>query len=171
MAFTTHQGILTLLVFIDSNWAGDIENHKSTSSFVFCLSSSPVTWSCKKQHAHALSSIEARYRAIVLAIYEVLWLWQLMTEFGFSPNSSTFLWCDNQSAINISRNIVEHQRTKNIELHMHLIRNLIQDDSLSLEYILSIEQAVEIFTKPFTSPWYPQLHSMLGVKEVVLGGS
>ena len=63
-----------------------------------------------------------------------------MTEFGFPLDSSTFLWCDNQSVIHISRNLVEHQRTKHIELHMYFIRHLIQDGSLSLEYIPTIEQ-------------------------------
>ena len=94
-----------------------------------------------------------------------------MTEFGFPPNSPTFLWCDNQSAIHISRNPVENQQTKHIELHMHFIRHLIHDGSLNLEYIPTTEKVVNIFTESFASSWYLQLHSMLGVKEVVLGGS
>ena len=94
-----------------------------------------------------------------------------MTEFGFLPNSFTFLWSDNQSAIHISCNPVEHQWTKHIELHMHFIKNIIHDGSLSLEYIPTNEKVVDIFTKTFSSPWYLQLHSMLGVKEVILGGS
>ena len=157
--------------YTDSDWAGDVDDRKSTSGFVFCLGSGPITWSCKKQHAHALSSTEAEYRAAVLASQEVLWLRQLMTEFGFSPDSPTFLWCDNQSAIHISHNPVEHLWTKHIELHINFIRNLIHDGFLSLEYIPTTKQVADIFTKPFASPWYLQLHSMLGVKEVVLEGS
>ena len=60
--------------FYRFRWAGDIDDQKSTSSFVFCLGSGPITWSCKKQHAHTLSSTKVDYKAIVLAGQEVLWL-------------------------------------------------------------------------------------------------
>ena len=94
--------------YTNSNWASDIDDHKSTFGFIFYLGSIPITWSCKKQHAHALSSTEDEYRVVVLASQEVLWLRQLMIEFGFPPDSPTFLWCDYQSAIQISHNPVEH---------------------------------------------------------------
>ena len=74
---------------------GDVNDHKSTSGFIFYLGFGLITWSYKKQHAHALSSIEVEYRVVVLASQEVLWLRQLMTEFGFPPDSPTFLWCEN----------------------------------------------------------------------------
>lgn len=94
-----------------------------------------------------------------------------MTDFGFHPDSPTILWCDNQSSIHISCNSVEHQRKKHIELHMHFIHQLIQDGSLILEYIPIAEHVADIFMKPFALLCYLQLHSMLGVKEVVLRGS
>jgi len=60
--------------FIDLDWAGDVNDQKSTSGFVFFLGSGLITWSCKKQTTIALSSIEAEYRGVVLASQEVLWL-------------------------------------------------------------------------------------------------
>ena len=53
--------------YIDLDWVGDIDDWKSTSSFVFCLGSSPIIWFCKKQHAYTLSSIEVEYREFVFA--------------------------------------------------------------------------------------------------------
>jgi hypothetical protein len=75
-------GASQLVGFTDFDWAGSVDDRKSTSGFVYCLGSAPVTWSCKKQSAIALSSAEAEYRAAVLASQEVLWLRQLLTEFG-----------------------------------------------------------------------------------------
>ena len=75
-------------------------------------------------------------------------------QFGFPLEHPTTLWCDNQSAIHISRNPIEHQRTKHIEIHMHFIRQLIQDGVLSLEYLPTEAQVVDIFTKPLASPHY-----------------
>ena len=53
--------------FIDSHWAGDLDDQISTTGYVFGLGSGPVTWACKKQQALCLSSAEAKYRAIVNA--------------------------------------------------------------------------------------------------------
>lgn len=72
-----------------------------------------------------------------------------MIEFGFPLDCPTILWCDNQSAIHISRNLVEHQNTKHIELHMHFICQLIQDGVISLEYIPIDTHVVDIVTKTF----------------------
>jgi hypothetical protein len=79
--------------FIDSDWAGLVGDRKFTSSFVYYLGFAPITWSCKKKSAIALSSAEVEYRVAVLASQEVLWLRQILTEFVIP----TTLWCDNQS--------------------------------------------------------------------------
>ena len=164
-------GTPELVGFTDSDWAGSVDDRKSTSGFVYHFGSAPIAWSCKKQSAIALSSAEVEYRVAILSSQEVLWLQQLLMEFGFPQEHPTTLWCDNQSAIHISRNPIEHQRTKHIEIHMHFIRQLIQDGVLSLEYMPTEAQVADIFTKPLASPRFLQLRLMLGVKEVVFGGS
>ncbi|KAH9331958.1 hypothetical protein KI387_004066, partial [Taxus chinensis] len=118
-------------------------------------------WACKKQQAIALSSSEAEYRATITASQQILWLRQLLTEFRFPQDSPTVLWCVKQSAIHISRNPVEHQQTKHIEIHIHFISQHIQDGVLCLEYIPTQQQVADIFTKPFASPRYLELHGML----------
>ena len=60
--------------FTDSDWANDPDDQKSTAGYVFGLDLGPVTWACKKQHAIALSSAEAEYRATINASQEALWL-------------------------------------------------------------------------------------------------
>jgi hypothetical protein len=63
-----------LVGFTDSDWASDPDDWKSTVGYVFNLGSGPVTWACKKQQAIALSSAKAKYRAMVNASQEALWL-------------------------------------------------------------------------------------------------
>ena len=72
-----------LVGFTDSNWAGDLDDRKSTAGYVFSLGSGPITWACKKQQALALSLAEAEYRVAVNSSQEALWLWQILSEFGF----------------------------------------------------------------------------------------
>eukprot|EP00253_Pinus_taeda_P011795 PITA_11795 len=116
-----------LVGFTDSDWAGDPDDRKSTVGCVFTLGLGPITWACKKQGAISLSSSEAKHRGAVEAIKEALWLRQILSEFGFQQQHLTTLWCDNQSAIQLCKDPVQHHRSKHIELHMHFIGKLIHD--------------------------------------------
>jgi len=124
-----------LVGFTDSDWAGDPDDRKSTAGYVFTLGSGPITWACKKQAAISLSSAEAEYRGAVEASKEALWLRQILSELGFEQQHPTTLWCDNQSAIQLCKDPVQHQRSKHIELHMHFIRKLIHDHVLEVHIV------------------------------------
>ncbi|XP_057432030.1 secreted RxLR effector protein 161-like [Lotus japonicus] len=50
-----------LVGYTDSDWAGSLDDRKSTSAYVFCLGSKPISWSSKKQNSIALSSAEAEF--------------------------------------------------------------------------------------------------------------
>eukprot|EP00253_Pinus_taeda_P025747 PITA_25747 len=159
-----------LVGFTDSDWAGDPDDRKSTASYVFTLGSGPITWACKKQAAISLSSAEAEYRGAVEASKEALWLRQILSEFGFEQQHPTTLWCDNQSAIQLCKDPVQHQRSKHIELHMHFIRKLIHDHVLEVQYCSTDDQVADIFTKALTEAKFTKLRYMLGVQEVVTKG-
>ena len=64
-----------IIGFTDSDWAGDINDHKSNFGFIFFLGSSPITWSFKKLNSHTLSYTKIEYMVVVLASQEFLWLW------------------------------------------------------------------------------------------------
>ena len=89
--------------FTDSNWADNPDDRKFTAGYVFSLGSGPVTWECKKQQALALSLVEVEYRATVNASRDALWLRQILSEFVFKQQHPTPLWCNNQSAIKLTK--------------------------------------------------------------------
>ena len=150
-----------LVGFTDLDWADDPDDQKPTTGCVFSLGSGPVTWACKKQQALALSLAEAQYQATVNASQEALWLRQILSEFGFKQKQPTPLWCDNQSAIKLSKDPVLHQCSKHIELHMHLIKNLFHDRVLKmLDYPID-DQVADIFIKPLTEAKFFKLLSTL----------
>eukprot|EP00253_Pinus_taeda_P030683 PITA_30683 len=146
-----------LVGFIDSDWAGDLDDQKSTASYVFALGSGSITWACKKQSATSLSSVEAEYRGVVEVSKEALWLRQILPEFGFQQQHPTTFWCDNQSSIQLCKDLVQHQCNKHIELHMQFIRNLIHDHVLEVQYCSIDDQVVDIFTKALTEAKFTKL--------------
>ena len=100
-------GATSLLVgFIDSDWAGDPDDQKSTAGYVFTLGSRPITWACKKQSALSLSYAEAKYCETVKASKEAMWLRQILSEFGFEQEHTTTLWSNNQSVIQLCKDPV-----------------------------------------------------------------
>jgi hypothetical protein len=107
---------------------------------------------------------------VVNASQEALWLQQILSEFGFQHQHPTRLWCDNQSAIKLAKDPVQHQRSKHIELHMHFIRKLIHDQVIEVLFFPTEDQVADIFTKSLTEAKFSKLRSMLGVQEVVIKG-
>ena len=81
----TKGGASKCIGFSDADWAGDINDQKSTSGYVFMLSGGAVSWSSKKQKCVALSTAEAEYVALSSAAQESIWLRQLITELGSPP--------------------------------------------------------------------------------------
>jgi hypothetical protein len=99
-----------------------------------------------------------------------MWLRQILLEFGFEQQHPTTLWCDNQSAIQLCKDPVQHQRSKHIELHMHFIRKLLPDHVLEVLYCPTEDQVADIFTKTLTETKFTKLQPMVGVQEVVIKG-
>ena len=73
------------------------------------------------------------------------------------------IYCDNTSAINISKNPVMHSKTKNIVIKYHFLRELVQEKEVRLEYVNSKEQIVNIFNKPLPKDAFLYLRGKLGV--------
>ena len=56
--------------------------------------------------------------------------------------------CDNTSAINLSKNPIQHSRTKHIDIRHHFLRDHVQNGDISLEFVDTNNQLANIFTKP-----------------------
>ena len=74
------------------------------------------------------------------------------------------LYCDNTSAINISKNLVMHAKVKHIVIKYHYVRELVEDKKVKMEYIHIKEHIANIFTKPLPKDAYEYLRAKLGVK-------
>ena len=98
------------------DWARNILDMKSTLGYFTYVSGNLVTCRSKKQKVVALSSAEAKFWGMAKGLCELIWLRQLLTEVGFAPSFAMNLLCDNKAAIDIAHNLVQHDRTKHIEL-------------------------------------------------------
>eukprot|EP00253_Pinus_taeda_P017523 PITA_17523 len=143
--------------FTDSDWVGDPDDWKSTIGYVFTLGSGPIALACKKQSFISLCSVETKYHGAIEGSKEALWLHQILSEFGFQQQLPITLWCDNQSAIQLCKDPIQHQHGKHIEIHMHFIRKLIHDHFFEVKYCSTDDQVVNIFAKALTEAKFTKL--------------
>ena len=73
--------------------------------------------------------------------------------------------CDNQSCIKLSENTVFHVRSKHIEMRYHYVRDMVQKNILSIQYVSTAEQIADILTKPLSLTKFVYFRDKLGVVE------
>nr|XP_009787759.1 PREDICTED: uncharacterized protein LOC104235647 [Nicotiana sylvestris] len=105
---------ISILGYVDSDYAGDLDRRRSTTGYIFTLVGSAVSWKSTLQSIVALSTTEAEYMAAVEAVKETIWLKGLVVELSLVQLEST-LRCDSQSAIHLMKNQRFHERTKHID--------------------------------------------------------
>ena len=133
--------------YSDADWAGCIDDRKSTSSGCFYLRNNFVSWMSKKQNLVSLSTAEAEYIVAASCCAQLLWMKKLLHDYGIIQDTMCVFY-DNTSATNLSKNPVQHSKSKHIEIQYHFIRDLVEENTVYLEFINTDNQKVDIFTKP-----------------------
>jgi hypothetical protein len=162
--FYTYGESADLVGYSDSDWGGDQDERKSTTGHVFYLGSTVFSWTSKKQAIVALSSCEAEYVAISSAVCEAIWLRNLLESLNHTQEKFTVIYVDNKSAIKLSKNPVQHGRSKHIDTRFHFLRDHVKQKTIELEYCDTKEQVADIFTKPLPVAPFNMLREMLGMK-------
>ena len=110
----------------------------------------------------SLSTVEAKYIAAGSCYTQLLWMKKLLHDYGI-PQDTMCVFCDNTSAINFSKNPVQHSKSKHIEIRYHFIRDLVEERVVCLEFIHTDNQKEDIFTKPLDGPRFESLRKTIGV--------
>jgi hypothetical protein len=170
VAGTTNFGIrytsslnFELIRYTDNDFAGSIDDRKSTSGYIFSLGSGAVAWASKKQTIVTLSSTEAEYVATVAAACQVVWMRRVLNELLHNQNDATQIVCDNKSAIALSRNHIFHKQSKHIDTRYHFIREMVNGKEIFVQFFRSEEQFADIFINPLGNELFKIHRSNIGV--------
>jgi len=127
-----------LLGYSDSDWGGDYNTRRSTTGYVFTYRSVAISWNSRLQKTIALLSCEAEYMALKETIKEHLWLKLLFKQIRQLLEDKEYnntLYIDSQSAIELSKNLEHHSRTKHIDIQYHFVRENTLNGNINLKYI------------------------------------
>jgi hypothetical protein len=156
--------------FTDSDFAGDIDDRKSTSGYVYLLGGGAISWRSRKQPLVAFSTVEAEYIGASDAAKEAIWIRNLFATLRkvkienrsqtnirqFADESDEnqderttpqMLFVDNQGALQLAKNPKFHERTKHIAVRYHFVRDACERDLIQLRYLPTNEMIADILTK------------------------
>ena len=119
-------------------------------------------WHSRKQNSIALSTMEVKYISAGLGCAQVFWMKQKLSDFGLTY-SHVPIKCDNTSAISISKNLVQHSRTKHIEIRHHFLGDHAQKGDITLDFARTKDQLADFFTKPLNEDQFVNIRRQLGV--------
>jgi len=151
--------------YTDADFAGDVDDRRSTTGWVFTYHGAPISWSSKKQHLVTRSTMESEFVASSFASAEGIWLVRLAKDFQLVARPIP-IFVDNQSALAFARNDVHHNRTKHIDVHFHYTREQLQQGNIDLHYIPGVENPADIFTKALSTRKHVLLLAVLGIGRV-----
>ena len=142
------------------------EDRKAISGYAFIVHGGAVSWSAKRQEIISLSTTESKYIAATYAAKEALWLRQIILQlFGINLDATT-LFCDNQSAIALTKEHQYHARTKHIDVRYHFIRWIIEDGKLRLIYCPTDDMVADVLTKALVSTKVKHFAKELGLVQL-----
>lgn len=147
MVYKKQDNAEPLVGYTDSDWAGDKNDRKSISGYVFKVFGNTVSWASRKQATVSLSSTEAEYISLGQGISEAKWLRSLLNEIGVECVSPTIIQVDNQSCIRVAEESRDHKRMKHINVKFNFIREAVQNKEIALQYIPTGDQTADIMTK------------------------
>ncbi|GKA97918.1 hypothetical protein Tco_0825812 [Tanacetum coccineum] len=171
---TSHLGLwypkrtrIETIVYADSDHAGDYVDRKSTCGICTFMGCCLTYWFAKKQMALSIFTTEAEYVAAGKACQQALWMKQALIDYGIRHDDVPIM-CDNKGAINLSKNPVQHSRTKHIEIRQHFLRDNVQKGNITIEKVASEDNITGIFTKPLNREVFDYLRLGLRMMELIM---
>lgn len=131
--------------------------------YFFMLWNGPVSYSPRRQPTVSTSTAEAEYIGECNASKEAYFLSQALTELGYPMDGPVDLRADNQAFIKMADNPVKHSRTKHIDIKYHYVRELIENEHITLTYVSTKEMIADGLTKPLRPDLFRGFVEMLGL--------
>jgi len=157
---------IQIKAFSDSDWATCPDTWRSVTGYCVFLGTSLISWKSKKQNTVSRSSSEAEYKAFATTTCELKWVNHLLHDLRVQPIDQVVLYCDSQSARQISHNPTFHERTKHIDLDWHVVREKLQKKLFHLLPIWSDEQLADIFMKALHRTSFKTIIPKLGLMNI-----
>lgn len=164
LVFNGSNGNLAIEAYNDLDWGGsrDVRHYGHGT---------PVLYESRIQKSVALSSAEAELMAMSMCVQEIIWVKQILLQFGHPFERPIQLFVDNQSAISIATKNGYQSPAIYIDIWRHFIREHVKFGSIKMEYTTTKLQLANFLTKSIAARHFEQLIKLSGIRNVMLRGS
>ena len=140
---------LNLVSYSDADWAGNIDNRRSTSGYCFKLSdnSGVICWSSRLQRCVSTSTAEAEHNTVVETVKEGIHLQGILSDLGILCNRLLEVFLDNQACIALSKHSMNHGKTKHFAIKLHFLRELVEQKKVTLTFLPTANMPADALTK------------------------
>jgi len=148
-------GLWTLEVCSDSDWAGDPNDRKSVGCHIIFLNGVPIAWRSRSQKVVSLSSSEAEFYACAEAVREVPFVAQILLFLGIPVKTPVNVWINNVGAIFMTENRTSSSRTRHMDTRWWYVTQLQEEDKLiKVQSVRTKENISDLGTKNVNAETY-----------------
>ncbi|CAA7410693.1 unnamed protein product [Spirodela intermedia] len=153
-------------IYTDVDYVGSVDDRHSTTGYCYLIGGNLITWQSQKQRVVAQSSVEAEFRAMALRICDGIWIKNILNDLQIPMEGSITLFCDDQSTISIAHDLVQHNKSRHIEVGRHFIKEKLESGMFCTEYVSSTNQLADILTKGISVIEFCKQRSKLGMNDI-----
>lgn len=149
--------------FVDADWAGEVDNRKSNTGYIFKFGGGLVGWGSRKQTCVSLSSTEAEYIALAECLQELQWVRRLVDDLGEQLALPIVVNEDNQSCIALVAADRISRKSKHIDTKYCFVKDLASAGIISIRYCPTEQMEADLLTKPLGAVKLQQLREAIGI--------
>ena len=163
----TYTDSLEIRGYSDADFAGDKDDRKSTSGYVFTLAGGAISWRSSKQTIVASSTMYAEFIACYEATGQALWLKKFIPDLKVVDciDKPLKMYCDNQPAVFYAHNNKSSNATKPVEVKYYIVKHKVQDHTISLEHIRTKNMLADPLTKGLPPSVFKEHVAGMGLSE------
>ena len=155
-----HNDTHEIIVFFDSDWAGDVRHRKSVTGIAVKFSGGVVHYKTKYQDTISLSSTEAEFVALCDAGKVVLYTRSILEDLGVPQENATVLYEDNRGALLMAKQRQPTKRTRHMDVKYFAVSDWVERDLLNITSIPTSENIVTKQTPRIL--FYPHYDRLMG---------
>jgi hypothetical protein len=158
---------LEIVGYSDSDFTGCLDTDRSTSGYVFKLASGAISWSSFKQTVMTSSTMYAEFVACYEAVEQTMWLKKFVPVLRVvdSIERPLKLYCDNEPTVLYAHNNKKIKAAKHINIRFYVVKEKIQDQTISLEHISTKKMIADPLTKGLPPSVFREYLVGMGLRE------
>ncbi|GKB28347.1 zinc finger, CCHC-type containing protein [Tanacetum coccineum] len=152
----------------DASWINHVEDSSSTSGWVFLFGGGVISWASKKQTYITDSTMESEFVALATAGKEAEWLRNFIHEIPIWPKpiAPISIRCDSAATLAKAYSQVYNGKSRHLGVRHSMIRELIRNDVISIEFVRSQHNLADHLTKGLAKDLVTKSVIWMGLKSI-----